>query len=532
MLQRLKIADIQDAISLGGRLGILAAMIDPAKQAQVLHLFFVEKLKQREIAARLEINRETVAAIVNRRSVRLDRTDDKRRVSMLAPHYPMIDRLLREGPARSAVNILQRLRIAGYTGGITILKDYLRACRPASHPAAYLSLEFLPGQAAQVDWGEFGDVFGLGRKIYCFVIVLCHSRMLYSEFVLSANFESFIRCHEHAFAFFGGVPREIWYDNLATAVAERRGRLVRFQPRFSAYMGHHRLQPVACNPASGNEKGRVEDGVRYIRHNFWPGRSFTDLEDLNAQARTWHDGFANRRTHASTHKVPELVFEGEKKTLLPPSGPFDTDEVRSPKVSHQFRVDFDGNKYSVPWRLSGRIVTVRANEKDVRIFYGAKRIAFHPRSWRRGEVIFRKEHAEGLLDHKPGAQAGADIQAIRRLGPFATRYVDMIPAQTASIRSEISRLMVLITVYGADAVEKTMGCALSAGFVGAAHLERMLMQNNAAADRKPEPITLSDPRLKVAPAMPDLKSYDAILMQPEPDKEEDDADPDRKPEDD
>lgn len=449
---------------------------------------------------------------------------------MLVPHYPAIDRLLREEPARSAVNILQRLRGAGYSGGITILKDYLQACRPSSHPAAYLSLEFLPGQAAQVDWGEFGDVFGLGRKAHCFVMVLCHSRMLYLEFVLSANFESFVRCHEHAFAFFGGAPREVWYDNLATAVAERHGRLVRFQPRFSIYTGHHRFQPVACNPASGNEKGRVEDGVKYIRRNFWPGRSFADLDDLNAQAHKWRDEFANRRTHAATHKVPELIFEDEKKTLMSPSGPFDADEVRSPKVSHQFCVDFDGNKYSVPWRLSGRIVTVRANEKDVGIFYGAKRIAFHPRSWHRGETISRKEHEEGLIEYKPGARASTDIQAIKRLGPFATRYVDMIPAQTSSIRSELSRLMVLITVYGADAVERTMGSALSAGFVGAAHLERMLMRDESVADKRPEPIALSDPRLKVAPAVPDLKSYDAILMQPEPDKEEEDADPDRKPE--
>lgn len=495
-------------------------MIDPATQAQVLHLFYSEKRTRRAIASLLGLGREAVGAILRRREVQIDRAGGNKRASILAPHYPQIDSLLREDSSRSAVNILQKLRTAGYTGGITILKDYLTACRPASHPAAYLSLEFLPGQAAQVDWGEFGDVFCIGRKVHCFVMVMCHSRMLYLEFTPSANFESFIRCHEHAFAFFGGVPKEIWYDNLATAVAERRGKLVRFQPRFSVYTGHHRFNPIACNPASGNEKGRVEDGVRYVRYNFWPGRTFVDLDDLNAQARKWRDEFANRRTHAVTHKLPELVFEEEKKTLMPLSGPFDTDEVHSVKVSPLFRIDFDGNRYSAPWRLSGRIVTVRANEKDVRLFYGAKRIAYHPRCWHKGETISCKQHEEGLLEHKPGARPNADIQAIKSLGPNAKRYMELIPAQTVSVRSELNRLMVLITVYGAEAVEKTMGRALSAGFVGAAHLERLLMRDEAAADKRPEPIELSDPRLKVSPVVPDLKSYDAILMQTEPDKEE------------
>jgi transposase len=509
-------------------------VIDPATQAEVIRLFFVEKAAQRAIAARFGLNRETVSAIISRRAVHLDRSEHGKRVSMLAPHYLLIDALLKEDPARSAVNILQRLRGAGYAGGITILKDYLVACRPASSPTAYLSLEFLPGQAAQVDWGEFGDVFGLGRKVHCFVMVLCYSRMLFLEFTLSANFESFIRSHEHAFAFFGSVPREIWYDNLATAVAERHGRLVRFNPRFFVYTGHHRFRTVACNPASGNEKGRVEDGVRYVRHNFWPGRSFADLDDLNEQARQWRNEFANRRTHGSTRKVPELVFEEEKKSLMPPQGPFDTDEIRSPRVSHQFQVDFDGNRYSVPWRMAGKIVTVRADEKDVRIFYGTKRIAGHPRSWRRGETISRESHKEGLIDQKPGAQQSADIQAVKSLGGNAARYLELIPAQTGSIKSELSRLMVLITVYGADPVEKVMGRALSQGIVGAIHLERMLVLDESdAAIKHPAPLSLSDPRLNLPRQTPDLKRYDAILLEPESvTGDKDHAETDRPDEDD
>ena len=106
----------------------------------------------------------------------------------------------------------------------------------------------------QIDWGEFGDVFGIGRAVHAFLLVCCYSRWLTVEFTFSQTLEAFLRCHEHAFALLGGYSREAQYDNLATAVAERRGKLVRFHPRFLAYAGHHRFRPVACKVGKGNEK--------------------------------------------------------------------------------------------------------------------------------------------------------------------------------------------------------------------------------------------------------------------------------------
>lgn len=491
-------------------------MIDPATQADILRLFFVEKLSRRVISEKLGVHRATVAAVVHRRSVRLNALEIKPRGSILDPYHERIEEFLRKDASRSAVNILQCLREDGYTGGITILKDYLSACRPSPSSSAYLSLEFLPGQAAQVDWGDFGDVFHTGRKVHCFVMVLCWSRLLYLEFTLSANFESFIRCHEHALAFFRGVPKEIWYDNLASAVAEHRRRMVRFNPRFSVYAGHHRFRPVACNKAAGHEKGRVEDGVGYIRYNFWPGRTFSSLDDLNVQAGRWRDQFANARTHAATRKVPLLMFEQEKESLMPAGAPFDTDEVRSPRISPMFRVSFDSNTYSVPWRLRGRIVTLKADAKTVNIFYNTKRIATHERSWRKNQDIKNPRHEEGLRELKPGASPDAEISAIKVLGPDASTYLGLIPSQTASIRAELKHLMVLITVYGENAVHETMGKALSEGVVGAVYLERWLAQaESKSAQKKPEPMTFIDPRLNLPHIITDLNSYDAILLEKE-----------------
>jgi transposase len=497
-------------------------MMTPEVQAEILRLHHVERLSLRELSERFKAHRRTVTALIERDQVLLQRPSNSNpRPKILDPHHVQIDALLRDCPDRSAVNILQRLKDSGYLGGLTVLRDHLRSRRAKDAPQAYLSLEFLPGQAAQVDWGDFGDPFGLGRKLWCFVMVLCHSRQLYVEFTLSACLESFLRCHEHAFNFFGGITKEIWYDNLASAVTERMGRLVRFNHRFLAYVGHCRFKPVACNLNSGHEKGRVEDGVRYVRHNFWPGRTFTDLDDVNAQKFVWLDRFANKRTHASTHKIPELHFEQEKPCLLPLPEPYDTDEKRTVVAGKQFRVRFDSNEYSVPWRLVGRAMTLRADEKTVRLYLGSKRIYCHKRSWRKGQSIIDPKHQEGLLEQKPGAQTTSDIQAVKSLGENAKRYVEFLGAQHGSLEREFKSLMVLITVYGPQALEACIGRALLAGIIGADHLERLLIQSVEPADTKPAPMSLTDPRLQIVPHIPNLKSYDTLLFDTEPKPDED-----------
>jgi len=495
-------------------------MIDPGIQAEILRLYFAEGMSQRAISLRVNVHRQTVRALIQRKKVTLERQCDTKRLSVLAPYYDYIDELLRCDPSRSAVNILQKLRDKGYLHGVTVLKDYLRSHRPAPEPKAFLSLEFVPGQAAQVDWGDFGDHFGIGRKLWCFVMVLCWSRLLYVEFTLSARLESFLRCHENAFNFFGGVPKELWYDNLGSAVVERRQKIIRFNPKFLAYSGLCHFKPVACNPACGNEKGRVEDGVRYVRYNFWPGRSFTDLADVNAQSRSWLDQYANKRTHAATRKIPELHFTQEKPQLLPLSPAYDTDEISHPGVSHQFRVRFDANEYSVPWRLSGRTLTLRADNGTVRIYLNRKRVCVHSRCWRKNQSIVNKKHQEGLLERKPGACTSSDIAAVKALGPHGCRYLEYLGAQNRSIRSELGHLMVLITVYGPQPVENCIREALEDGIIGTHHLERILERSQNPEDVKPQPLNLNDERLNIPPYIPNLQTYDALLLDVEPDKQE------------
>ena len=487
-------------------------MLDPSIQAEILRLHFAQHLSRRQIAKRLGVHRVTVGEVINRRCVRIQGSERARRPTVLDPYKALIDKLLDETPTRSAVNILQRLRPAGYTGGISSLRCYLQAVRPRPPQEAFSSLTFLPGQAAQVDWGEFGDVFGNGTLVHVFVMVLCFCRMLYLEFTQRETLPTLLRCYERALKFFGGACHEHWHDNMPTVVAERHGQLVRFTTSFLAYAGFRRFETVACHVNAGHEKGRVEDGVKLIRHQFWPGRRFTDIDDINRQAREWRDSFANRREHETTKKVPELMFEKEKAALLPLSEePYDTDDIASAQVSKFYRVPFEGSTYSVPWTMVGKTVTIRADDKRVWIFYGPQCIANHQREYRKRQHIKNPRHEQGLKEHKAGARISWDIQSAQRLGPNTARYLELITAGQRSIRREVKELLWLATVYGADAVEQTIKNLLEQGVVGAYHIERVLRLNQSEP-KAPPPLDLKQDALQVFVPRPQLESYDALLL--------------------
>jgi transposase len=486
-------------------------MLPAATQAEILRLTYAERWRISQIARHLGINRKSVQKVAVRRSVALTPAPPAPRTTVITPFRPRIQALLTENPARAAVTIFQVLRQEGYRGGISALRAAVAKLRPTAAPAAFVSLTFGRAEAAQVDWGEFGDVFGIGRAVHAFVLVLCYSRLLTVTFTFSQTLEAFLRCHEAAFTFVGGCPKECWYDNLATAVAERRGRLVRFHPRFLAYAGHHRFRPVACNVGKGNEKGRVEDAIKYLRTNFWPGRTFRDLADLNAQAQAWRDTLANRREHRVTRKIPALFVAEERGALLPLGEPYDTDEVRSVIVPPPFRVAFDGNRYSVPWRLVGKPLTLRADAETVTLWYGTHRVARHPRCWRRGVEIVTPAHADGLLTTKPGAQAHWQVQAVETLGPAARQYLECIRAGTRSLRAELDHLLLLATLYGPAPVEAALAACLARAIVGSHHVEQWLRLQDTPPVAPP-PLTLEDPRLSVPPVRPNLQHYDALLL--------------------
>ena len=211
------------------------------------------------------------------------------------------------------------------------------------------------GERFEIDWGHFGvlDYQGDKRKLYAFALIEAHSRMLYVEFTHSQSFETFVRCHQHAFQAMNGVARELWFDNLLTVVAEHDGRLIHFNPRFLAFAREYSFYPRACNPRAAWEKGKIEAGISYLRSNFWPLRSFTDLADVNRQAQQWLKEIANVRMHRETRQRPCDRFRSDCLRPLPALAPDyrDTAEVL---VHKDLRWHFDANHYCAPARFIGQ----------------------------------------------------------------------------------------------------------------------------------------------------------------------------------
>lgn len=489
-------------------------MLPPSTQAEILQLHFSAGISRRQIAKQLGINRKTVTAVIERGQVLTKVRHRNPRRSILAPYYERIERLLKEAPARSAVNILHHLRAAGYQGGVTILKDYLATARPSAQKEAFLDLDFAPGEAAQVDWGEFGDVFGDGTKVHVFVMVLCWSRMLYLEFTLRETLPALLRCYQRALQFFGGRCREYWHDNMPTVVAEREGRLYRLTAMFEVYRGFHGFRAILCGKGKAHEKGRVENGVKLVRYQFWPGRRFSCLADMNQQAWQWRDEIANRREHAATGKVPELVFPIEQAALLPlRSEPYETDDLVTCKVSPFFRVRFDANDYTVPWTLFGKPVTVHGDDDEVRICYLDKEVARHRRCYLRGQIIRNPAHEQGLRERKAAASRTWQLEMVASYGPSCRRYLEIIKVGQRSLRLEIKELLCLATVYGAEQLEESVSRLLAKGVVGVSHIERDLRINEAPA-KAPPPLELTQQRLNFSPPGPDLGAYDSLLLEP------------------
>ena len=506
-------------------------MLSAKIQSEILYEHFSKNISMRAVAKSLSINRKSVERVIKRGRVSLQRSFGERG-SIIDPFEAEIVKMLEADSQLSSKVIFDRIRKSGFPGGYTLVREFVPGLKERlsiNKPReAFFSLDFHCGEAGQVDWGEFEDVFGDGVKLHCFIMVLCYSRLIYTEFTRSEKFEDFIRCHENAFSYFGNKkPMELWYDNLATAVSERKNRLIKFNSRFFAYTGHHRFRPFACNKARGNEKGRVENGVKFVRSNFWPDRKFRDFEDLQEQAFTWRDT-VNLREHGATKKVPRWVFENEEKAVLESTNPmpYETDEVLTREVCPDFHFTYETNRYSVPWTLVGNVLTIRVDQNWVKVFYKEKFITRHLRSYLKNQRITKSEHEEGLLEIKPqgkGAHQHWQIKALQSYGPSLKEYLEALQHSPRSIKSELARLLCLATVYGSEALNESVGAIIKLGAFGVDRIEQHLRHSARHQEKAPEPINFKDPILARTPAMADLRQYDDLLFSStkQPSEEED-----------
>ena len=324
-------------------------MIDYQTYQRIKQLHEQEHLTAMQIAMAVSLDYRTVIKWL--KAARFHSRQSTARSSLLDPYKDQLLQWLEHHPY-TAQQCFQRLREQGYPGGYSILTDYIRKLRPVRKPA-FLTLAFAPGECAQVDWGSYGtiSVGSTRRRLSFFVMVLCYSRLLYVEFTVSQTMEHFLACHQHAFEYFGHrVPQTMMVDNLRSAVLQRIvGEAPVFNPTYQAFADHYGFTIKACAVGKGNEKGRVENGVGYVKKNFLNGLTLGDFSTLPPAARLWLDETANVRQHGETRQRPLDRFAEEKAALSPITAPaFDIGRIHALRASNQFRVRLETNRYSVP----------------------------------------------------------------------------------------------------------------------------------------------------------------------------------------
>jgi transposase len=447
--------------------------------AEARRLAEIEKLSVRAISRRLRCSRYLVAA-----ALKLDRPPARRivhRTSLLDPHRTKIDALVAKYPDLSAVRVHEEIARGpdGYTGSAITVRRYLRTIRP-KRGRVYQEVHYEPAQAMQADWGECGRVRigNTTRKVSVFVAVLCYSRLMYIEFTLSQRKAEFYRAIVHALEFYGASPRAIIVDNLKAAVLNGSGRAACFHPEFLALCGCYCLQPIACERRDPESKGTVEGGVRYVKRNALAGRGeeLVCFEDYLAFAPVWRDQVANVRIHATTRERPVDRFQQERSLLRPlPVVPFDTDEVVSAVVSPHARIEFDGNRYSVPPRVARQTVMVRASRDLVRVLHEGQVIAQHARCYQRRQLIVSVDHRLAALAVRKRSSATELEQAFDALGPEARQFHLRLKSQPLKTGVHLRRLLGLARLYGTAELLAAIARALELATYDAAYVENLLL---------------------------------------------------------
>jgi len=489
-------------------------MISPARAAEILRLYHAEKWRVGTLARQLGVHHNTVRRVLAQAGQAPGLA--AARPSMVDAFVPLIRTTFEKYPTLRASRLYAMVRERGYTGGPDHFRHVVARYRPAPVAEAYLRLRTLPGEQAQVDWGYFGklQVGRAERALWGFVMVLSYSRQIFLRFFFGNAMANFLRGHVAAFESFGGIPRVLLYDNLKSAVLERVGQAIHFNPTLLELAAHYRFEPRPVAVARGNEKGRVERAIRYIRTSYFAARSFTDLADLNAQAMAWCTGTAADRPcpEDRSRRVHEVFAEEQARLLALPENPFPCEDREETTVRRWPYVRFDLNDYSVPYTAVRRAVVVYATLDGVRIVEGTTVIATHARSYDKGAQIEQPEHVAELVAFKRAARHHRGLDRLHHACANTAAFFAAVAARQGNLGATTTGLVKLLDLYGASAVDAALGTALHAQAGHLAAVRQILEQRRYAQSQPPPiPVALSEPQLRDLVVHPhELATYDQI----------------------
>ncbi len=378
-----------------------------------------------EIARRTGVDRKTIRRIRSQSGHPVPRGRPPR-PRLLDPFAPYLRQRVAAG-VLNATKLFSEIQRQGYPGGVAQVRRFVHPLRPPPVPVVTERFETPPGFQGQVDWAACGRIWheGQWRPLSAFVLTLGYSRRQYVEFTVRQDLETFLRCHVHAWQYFAGVPRELLYDNLKTAVDHRRpdGSVV-WNGRFRDFADYYGFTPRACRPYRAQTKGKVERGIRYLKGHFLLGLDLTavTLDELNHEVWRWLAETADVRLHGTTRERPIDRWAAERAALRELSGQpeYDTSYLSQRLVSRDGYLAYRGSRYAVPPEHAGRLVLVKEGEdRRVRIFAGSACVSDHPLATRPGQTLVLPGHraaVQALTRHRPRpllTQSAAALMLLR-----------------------------------------------------------------------------------------------------------------------
>jgi transposase len=488
--------------------------------AKVRRAYFQQQKPIKQICRDLKLSRKVVRKIIRSGQTEFTYERSVQPKPKIGPWQSELDDMLAENarcPRRerlTLVRIFEELRNLGYAGGYDAIRRYAASWRREADEAsasAFVPLSFDPGEAYQFDWShEVVLVNGVTTTVKVAHVRLCHSRMLFVRAYPRETQEMVFDAHDRAFAFFKGACARGIYDNMKTAVdAIFVGRERDYNRRFQQMCGHYLVEPVACTPASGWEKGQVENQVGVVRRRFFtPRLRFKTYRDLNGWLLDRCIAWAKAHPHPEMRdKTVWEVFEAERPSLVAYAGPFDGFHAVPASVSKTCLVRFDNNRYSVTASAVGRPVEIRAYAERVELWQDGQIVGNHARAFGRGKTVYDPWHYVPVLARKPGAlRNGAPFKDWSL--PSAMKQVRQKLRSVANGDRQMVDILSAVLTDGLSAVEAACAQALHEGVYSADVILNILARQKELSP----PVTIATPealRLRCEPAA-DCARYDSL----------------------
>lgn len=438
--------------------------VDRQTVIEIRRLFFAEHWKRGTIASQLRVHSDVVDRAIGALGPEPARGP---RPSLLDDYQAFVVETLQRYPRLVATRVYDMIVDRGYAGSLRTLRRFVSEHRPEPTREVYLRLETLPGEQSQIDWAHVGHlrVQGGVRPLYCFVLLLRHSRAMWAELVLEQTTESLVRSLARAAQYFGGVTHQWLFDNPKSIVAAREGSAIRFQPALVELAGSLHVSLRACRIRKPEDKGGVERGIRFLKTRFFPARAIPSLDAGNAALLQFLETVGLGRQHpVHRQRTVADVLAEEKQRLLPlPAAPIPTELVTSVPADKTAFVTFDTNRYSVPPEAAHRNLTLVASDTEVRLLDRDQVVATHTRSWAKNATLEDPSHRAAILASKPRARDGKGRDRLRAEIPHADELMRRWLEDGRNVGSMAASTLKLLDLYGANVVTQAVDALLEKG---------------------------------------------------------------------